>query len=157
MIRKLFVIGFVLASVGFARGGSRGSKGGDMNAAPMPAGPPTKFETISNTLNLTKDQKKAVKTMLDDAAKEATPLRDQLSKARISIADAIQAKKGDDEINQAVNAYAVLATQMSGLEINTFAKIYTDLDETQKANKNGRDMVFAMMKNLFATKNWNED
>src|ERR1039458_3619353 len=44
--------------------------------------------------------------MLDDAAKEATPLRDQLSKTRTAIADAIQAKKSDDEIAQAVNAYA---------------------------------------------------
>jgi dihydroxyacetone kinase len=95
--------------------------------------------------------------MLDDAAKEATPLREQLSKARVTIADAVQSKKSDDEITQGVNAYAALATQMSSLEANTFAKIYAGLDETQKANKNGVSMVYALMKNLFATKNWNED
>jgi uncharacterized membrane protein len=159
MLRKLLVVGFVLASIGLAQGGKGGgSKGG--GGAPSGGGmtaPPSKFDTISNTLNLNKEQKKAVKTMLDDAAKEATPLRDQSSKARIAIADAIQAKKSDDEITQAVNAYAALATQVSVLEINTFAKIYAGLDETQKANKNGVNTVFVMVKNIFATKNWNED
>jgi len=154
MLRKLLVAGLVLASAGFAQ---RSRGGGDTSGAPMPIAAPSKFDTISNALNLNKEQKKAVKTMLDDAAKEATPLRDQLSKARIAIADAIQAKKNDDEIAQGVNAYAALAIQMSTLEINTFAKIYAGLDETQKANNSGVGMVFVMMKNLFATKNWNED
>jgi len=158
MLRKLLIAGLVLASIGFAQG-SRGSRGGGdtSGGGMMGAAPAGKFDTIGNALNLNKDQKKAVKTMLDEAAKEATPLRDQLSKARIAIADAIQAKKSDDEITQGVNAYAALAIQMSTLEINTFAKIYAGLDETQKANRNGIGTVFAMMKNLFATRNWNED
>ena len=158
MLRKLLVLGLALASIGFAQGkGSKGGGGNTPGAGMMPAGPPSKFDTISNALNLNKEQKKAVKTLLEDAAREATPLRDQLSKTRIAIADAIQTKKSDDEITQAVNAHAALATQMSTLEINTFAKIYAGLDETQKANKNAVGTVFVMMKNLFATKNWNED
>jgi|SRR5271157_1363818 len=156
MLRKLSVVGLVLASIAFAQGGrSRG--GGDTSGGGGMMAPPSKFDNISNALNLNKEQKKAVKTVLDEAAKEATPLRDQLSKARIAIADAIQAKKSDDEITQGVDAYAALATQMSALEINAFAKIYSGLDEAQKANKNGVGAVFVMMKNLFATKNWNED
>ncbi|MGA2194016.1 MAG: periplasmic heavy metal sensor [Bryobacteraceae bacterium] len=157
MLRKLLVIGLVLASLGFAQGGRGNRGGGDTSGGGMMVAPPSKFENISNALNLNKDQRKAVRTVLDEAAKEATPLRDQLSKARIAIADAIQAKKSDDEITQGVNAYAALAIQMSTLEINTFAKIYAGLDETQKANRNGIGTVFAMMKNLFATRNWNED
>jgi hypothetical protein len=156
MLRKLLVVGLVLASIGLAQG-KKGGGGTPPGGGMMGAAPSSKFDTISNALNLNKEQKKAVKTMLDDAAKEATPVRDQLSKARIAIADAIQAKKTDDEISQGINAYAALATQMSTLEINIFAKIYAGLDETQKANKNGVTTVFAMMKNLFATKNWNED
>jgi hypothetical protein len=157
MLRKLLIVGFALASIGFAQrnrggGGASGDPGGDRPFA----GAANKFDTISNALSLNKDQKKAVKTMLDDAAKEATPLRDQLSKTRTAIADAIQAKKSDDEIAQAVNAYAALATQMSALEIHTFAKIYASLDDTQKANKSGVNAVFSAMKNVFATKNWNE-
>jgi len=156
MLRKLLVLGFVLASLGLAQGkkGGGDSSGG---GTPMAAPPANKYETICNALNLNKDQKKAVKTMLDDAAKEATPLRDQMSKSRIAIAEDIQAKKSDDETAGAVNAYAALAAQMASLEVNTFAKIHGTLDEAQKANKSGVSMVFAMMKNLFATKNWNED
>ena len=158
MLRKLLVVGLVLASIGFAQGkGSKGGGGNTSGAGMMGTAPPSKFDTISNALNLNKEQKKAVKTMLDDAAKEATPVRDQLSKARIAIADAIQAKKTDDEISQGINAYAALATQMSTLEINIFAKIYAGLDETQKANRNAVGTLFSMMRNLFATKNWNED
>ena len=134
MLRKLLVVGLVLASAGFAQG-KKGGGGNTPGADMMSTAPPSKFDTISNTLNLNKEQKKAVRTVLEDAAKEATPLRDQLSKARIAIADAIQSKKSDDEISQGVNAYATLATQMSTLEINIFAKIYAGLDETQKANK----------------------
>ena len=158
MLRKLLVVGLALAGIGFAQGGKGGNRGGDSSAGvTMPTPSAGKFDTIGSALNLNKDQKKAVKTILDDAAKEAAPLRDQLSKARVAIADAIQAKKSDDEIAQGVNAYAALATRMSALEIDTFAKIYAGLDETQKANKNGVGAVFAMMKNLFATRNWNED
>ena len=157
MLRKLLVIGMVLASVGFAQRG-RGGGGGGGDAPPMMGGGPgTKIDMISNTLSLTKDQKKAAKTMLDDAAKEATPLREQLSKARIAIADAVQAKKSEADVNQAVNAYAALATQMTSIEVKTFTKIHDLLDVTQKANNNGVNMVFGMMKNLFATKNWNEE
>ena len=157
MFRKLLVVGLVLAGIGFAQGRKGGGGSGDPGGDRPAAGPASKFDAMSNALAFNKDQKKAYKTMLDDAAKEATPLRDQLSKARIAIADAIQAKKGDDEITQGVNAYAALATQMSSLEINTFAKIYAGLDETQKANRNAVGTLFSMMRNLFATKNWNED
>ena len=158
MLRKLLVVGLVLAGVGFAQGEKGGGRGADPSAGiMMPTPSASKFDTIGSALNLNKEQKKAVKTLLDDAAKEATPFRDQLSKARIAIADAIQAKKSGDEITQAVNTYAALATQMSALEINIFARIYAGLDETQKTNKTGVNTVFAMMKNLFATKNWNED
>lgn len=156
MFRKLFILGLVLASAGFAQRG-RGGGGGEDTPSLPPSGPANKIDVIATTLNLNKEQKKTAKTTLDDAAKEATPLRDQMSKARIAIADAMQAKKSDDEISQAVNAYAALATQMTSLEITTFLKIHDVLDATQKANNNGVNRVFGMMKGLFATKNWNEE
>src|ERR1017187_7614513 len=107
MLKRLLVAGLLCASVGLAQGKGGGkNSGGDMG--PTMVGPQvaTKFDSIATTLSLNKDQKKAVKTILDDGAKEAAPLRDQLSKARVAIADAIQAKKSDDEIAQGVNAYA---------------------------------------------------
>ena len=60
-----------------------------------PMGPPPsdKFESIAKALDLSKDQRKAVRSILDDGAKEAVPLRDQLSKSRIAVGEAIGANK----------------------------------------------------------------
>ena len=160
MFRKILFISLIVAGAAFAQGKGGGSRTGGSegnNGAMMPNAPPSKFDIICTSLNLTKDQKKAVKTSIDEAAKEAVPLRDQMSKARIAIADAVQNKKTDEEIAGAINAYGALATQMATLEVNTFGKIYAGLDDTQKSNRNGINTVFALMKNIFANKNWNED
>lgn len=159
MFYRLLLIGVLAASLGLAQGKKGGGGGGgDMGSgSPMPAAMPTKFDNMSNALNLTKDQKKAVKTMLDDGAKEAAPLRDQLSKSRLAVAEAVQNKKSPDDINQAVGASAAVATQLEELEMKTFAKIYTSLDENQKANKTAVTMVFQTMNGIFRNKNWNED
>jgi Heavy-metal resistance len=156
MIRKLLIISLALASIGFAQR-SKGGGGGAPSMSPGGSAPSNKFEMICADLNLNKDQKKAAKTVLDEAAKEATPLREQMSKARIAIADGIQAKKGNDDLKAGVEAYAALAAQMSSLEINAFAKIFASLDETQKQNKSAIAQVFGMMKYMFATKNWNDE
>jgi len=47
---------------------------------------------------LNKDQKKQVRSILDDGQKEAMPVRDQLLKGRQSIAQAVAAGKSQDEI-----------------------------------------------------------
>jgi len=157
MFYRLLLIGVLLSGLGFGQG-KKGGGGSDMGSgSPMPAAMPTKFDNMSNALNLTKDQKKAVKTMLDDGAKEAAPLRDQLSKSRLAIAEAIQNKKSQDDINPAVSASAAVATQLEKLEMSTFAKIYTSLDENQKANKNAVAILFQTMNGIFRNKNWNED
>jgi len=160
MFRKLLVVGVALASVGFAqRGGGGGRGGGDMDTggAPMMMAVPTKWDNISNALNLTRDQKKAVRTMLDEGNKEAASLRDQLAKTRAAVSDALQAKKSDEDIKPAVDAYAAAAAQMSQMEMKTFAKIVTSLDENQKANRAGLAIVFNAMNGIFRNKNWNED
>jgi len=161
MFRKILAVGVALASLGFAqRGGGGGGRGGGSEmdtGAPMMMAVPTKWDNISNALNLTKDQKKAVRTMLDDGNKEAASLRDQLAKTRAALADALQAKKSDDEIKQTVDAYAAVAAQMSQMEMKTFAKIVTSLDENQKANRAGLAIVFNTMNGIFRNKNWNED
>jgi hypothetical protein len=157
MFYRLLLIGVLAASCGLAQGkkGGGGGMGGD-SGSPMPMAMPNKFDTICNTLNLTKDQKKTVKTMLDDGAKEATPLREQLSKTRIVVADAIQNKKNDDELHSVEAASAAVAAQMTQLEMKTFAKLYSSLDDNQKANKNAVARVFQIMTGIFREKNWNE-
>jgi hypothetical protein len=162
MVKKFILIGAIgilAASLGFAQRGGRGGGGGggDMGGGMPMAAAPSKLDNISNALNLSKDQKKAVKTMLDDGAKEALPLRDQLSKTRLAVAEAIQNKKSDDDLKQAETATAAVAAQISHLEMKTFAKIYSSLDDNQKGNRQGIAMVFGMMNGIFRNKNWNED
>ncbi|HUI57685.1 MAG TPA: hypothetical protein VLY04_22060 [Bryobacteraceae bacterium] len=160
MFRELLVVGLALASLGFAqRGGGGGRGGGDMDTggAPMMTAAPTRWDTISNSLNLTRDQKKTVRTMLDEGNKEAAPLRDELAKTRAALAEALQAKTSDNDTKPAVDAYAAAAAQMSHLEMKTFAKIITSLDENQKANRAGLAIVFNLMNGIFRNKNWNED
>ena len=123
----------------------------------MPMGAPSRWDNISNILNLTKDQKKTVKAILDDGCKEAQPLRDQLSKSRLAVADAIQNKKSDDELKQAVAAAGEASAQLSEAELKAFAKIVNSLDETQKANTGSLQSAFRMFRDIFHTKNWNAD
>lgn len=155
MVKKVLAIGLLCASLGLAQRG--GNKNGDSGA---PIGPPpaaNKFENIATTLNLNKDQKKTVRTILDDAAKEAAPLRDQISKSRVAVGDAIGGKKGDEELKQVARTSSDLSAQLTQLELKTFAKIFATLDDTQKSNKQALGRVLGLMTDLYHTKNWNED
>ena len=160
MVNKLLVVGLVCASLGLAQrggGGGRGS-GGDMGGgSPQMMAPQSKFDTISTALALDKEQKKTVRTILDEGAKQAAPLRDQISKSRIAVGEAVMAKKSDDEIKQAAEASSALSVQLSKLEIDTFAKIYAALDEEQKANRQALGRVLGLMNGIYRNKNWNEE
>jgi hypothetical protein len=103
-------------------------------------------------LKLTKDQKKDLKTSMDEAQKEAAPIRDQMSKSRLEIGDAVAAQKSPDEIKKMTAALGGLQAQMTEIEIKTFAKVYKSLQGEQvNASRN----LFPMMKGIFNGKNWN--
>jgi hypothetical protein len=155
-LKKLFLIILLCASVGLAQKGNKGGGGGGDNggfgAAPMP----NKFENIAITLNLNKDQRKAAKTILDDGAKEAAPLRDQISKSRIAVGEAIDAKKSDEELMPIARTSSDLSAQLTELELKTFGKIAATLDETQKKNMPALQRALILMNDIFHNKNWNE-
>jgi hypothetical protein len=153
MFKKLLILALVCASLGLAQKNKGGSSDG---GTPQAMGPPNKFENIAMTLNLTKDQKKTVKTILDEGAKEAAPLRDQISKSRIVVGEAIDTKKSDDELKQVARTSSDLSTQLTRLELETFAKVVGTLDETQRKNIQSLGRVLVMMSDIFHVKNWNE-
>ena len=134
-------------------GGMGGGRGGSMgNQGMYQQMSHSRLDIFSQALQLNKDQKKDVKTTLDDAQKEAAPLRDQISQARQEIADAIQAGKNSDEINKAVNGCAALQSQMAAIEMKALAKIFKLLDADQQKKV---PLVFQMMSGIFMGKNWN--
>jgi LTXXQ motif family protein len=152
MMIRLFVIAALLTGIATAqRGGSRNNSGA--NLPPMGQSRVNRLDMLGQMLNLTKDQKKDVKTILDDGQKEAAPLRDQLAKSRAQVAAAIQAGKSQEEVNHAINAYADVQTQMTAVEMKAFAGIYKDLDSAQQQQA---PRLFAIMGGIFKGKNWME-
>ena len=107
---------------------------------------------ISNMLKLTKDQKKDLKSAMDEGQKEATPVHEQILKSRDAIAEALGATKTRDEINQLINAEAALETQLVTIELKAFTKVFKKLDAEQQPRAG--DLLF-MMKGVFNGKNWN--
>ena len=153
MIYRLLLSALLVATMASAQrggGGGRRDSGGQnmgMTAAQ------TRFDTITNVLQLSKEQKKAVRTILDDGQKEAAPLRDQLSKNLLQIGEAVQAGKGQDDLNQAISGYSAVEANMTRIEMECFAKIYQSLDRSQQTRAG---TVFLMMHGIFKGKNWNE-
>jgi len=167
MFSKLLLTGIFVTTVVFAQGRGGGDmgdtggmgeggvgRGGSMDLPSVAVGRPSRFDQLTQTLKLNKDQKKEVKSILDEAQKEATPVRDQIAKSRLAIGDAIQGGKSQDEINQLVSSEAALESQMAGLELGAFAKIFKGLDKDQQANTRS---VFQMMKGIFNGRNWNTE
>jgi hypothetical protein len=155
MFFKIILIGIlgtgILSTPVFAQRGG-GSRNSESNIPAMAFGGGTRFDRISDALKLNKDQKKEVKSTLDDAQKLVTPIHDRIMKGRQAIAEAVAGGKSQDEINPLVSANAALDAQIAGIELKAFAAIYKGLDTEQQTRT---APVFTMMKGLFNGKNWN--
>jgi hypothetical protein len=149
---KLFIIGIAVSTLAFGQrgGGGGGSKGGGGGMA-QPSSV-SRMDQFTQILKLDKDEKKTVKSVMDDAQKEATPVKDQMEKGRLAVAQAVAGGK-QEEIDGAVKSYAAAETQMAGIEMNAFAKIYSALDKDQQQKS---PQIFQMMPGIFKGKNWNQ-
>jgi Spy/CpxP family protein refolding chaperone len=156
MLRRLLVAGLLSAILAWPQGKRGPANGnGDMGA---PVGPPaqTRFDNIANTLNLTKDQRKTVRTILEDGAREATPLREQIGKSRITVGEAIAAGKSEEELKQVARSSSDLAAQLTELELKTFAKVFAVLEDFQKKDPQTLGRALLLMNNMYHSKNWDE-
>ena len=163
MFYRLVLAALVTATLGFAqgRGGGMGEEGG-MGAGGRGGGMGdmvpnvprvmTRLDILTDQMKLDKDQRKNVKNILDDAQKEANPIRDQLVKARLAIGEAVQAGKSGEDLKPLVASEAALETKMTAIELASFVKIYKSLEAEQR---NQSRVLFQMMKGLFENKNWN--
>ena len=162
MVTKLLLTGFFATTLMFAQrgggggmdaeegvGGGRGGRG-NMGAQLMAV--PSRMDILTQALKLTKDQRKLVKTTMDDGQKEAGPVREQLAKGRKAIAQAV-AGGNQEQVTSAVNAYATAEAEMTTIELKAFAKIYPALEKDQR-QRGGQ--LYGMMAGIFKGKNWNE-
>jgi len=151
MRTKLLIVGLAVSTLAFAQG--KGSKGGGGGNTPMmQPGAVSRMDQFTQILKLDKDEKKTVKSIMDDAQKDATPVKDQMEKGRLAIAQAVVGGK-QEEIDAAAKSYAASATQMAGIEMNAFAKIYKAIDREQQQKV---PQIYAMMPGIFKGKNWNQ-
>ena len=133
---------------GGGRGGGGGMGGGGMS---MPR-QTSVFDQMSTALDLDRDQKKADKALIEAAAKESAPLRDQIIANRAKIATAIQTGKPQSEMDDLVKGQSLLMAQMTEIECRTFQKMFSPLSAAQKQQGGAR--VFALFKGLFMKKDW---
>ena len=151
MFFRLLLAGVLAASLASAQ---RGGKGGGSSPMSIPMdSTPNKLEMLTNTFKLSKDQKKLVKTVLDEGQKEAAPVRDEAAKSRQAIGAAVSAGKSQDEIDKLVKSHADIESQMAGIEMRAFARIFKELDKEQQPRA---QVLFQMMNGIFKNKNWND-
>ncbi len=145
---------FTVSTSGFAQGkGGGGSKGGGVT---MPS-THSRLDALELSFKLTKDQKKAVKLLLDDAHKSAASAREGLTRTRAAIAAAIQGNKGQADIDAAVKSYAEQATVMTAIEMKALADLMKALDAEQRANNAAISTAFFMMRGAFLDpKKWDD-
>jgi len=154
MMRRLIVMGLLVSAMAFAQRGARGGGGRNMDTSNIGFGGASKLDRIGEMLGLNKDQKKDLKQTFDDAQKQATPLHDQMNKARSAIAEAVTSGKSQEEIGKAVNTEAALEAQMTSIELKAFAKVAQGLDEDQQKKAPG---LYMMMRGMFSGKSWNSE
>jgi hypothetical protein len=145
------IIVITLAATPYAQRGG----GGGMSAGQFGGFQLTRLEILTNDFQLNKDQKKAVKTLLDDAHKNAAATRDALLNGHAAIGTAIAAGKSQAEIDAIVKQYGQQAAAMAALEMKALAQLLQQLEAAQRGNQAAVRSAFVLMHGIFLdAKKW---
>lgn len=155
MLLRLLLTAVLAAGLATAQrgggGGGGGDEGGGRGGSDMGMAAPvrhlTKTEMLMDKLKLNKEQKDAAAQILSAANEKAAPTREQLSKGRIVIANAITGKAGPEDIKKLLEQYTIVSANMSAIEAETFGKLYALLKTNQQAKA---PQAFELMSGLFA-------
>jgi heavy-metal resistance protein len=117
----------------------------------------TRLEALTSSFALSKDQKKNIKALLDEAHQNAAPTRDALANAHAAIGAAIAANKSQAEIDAAVKQYGQQAAAMATLEMKALAQLILQLNVPQKGNQAAVRLAFVLMHGIFLDpKKWDK-
>ena len=142
----LVVLTGLSAPAAMQRGGGRSGGG----APSIPSGSPqTRLETLEADFKLTKDQKKGIQAMLDEAHKRAAPLRESLASAHAALGRTAQSGESEEAIDTAAKVYGEQAAAMAALEMAALARIMQGLDQTQRGNAAAVRSAFFLMRGIF--------
>jgi hypothetical protein len=128
--------------------GQRGSRAGGLSAD-SGSFQLTRLDTLTADFKLNRDQKKAVKNVLDDAHKGAAATREALQTSHAAIAAAIAANQSQADIDAAVKQYGQQAAAMAALEMKALAQVLQQLDAEQRANQAAVRSAFFLMRGIF--------
>lgn len=127
--------------LGMSAGGGTGGMGGGGGARRQ-----SKEELFFDKLKLNKEQKEEAATILSAAREKAAPVREQLIKGRQIVVGLIMQKREDD-VKKLMADYAIVASQMTGIEADAFGKIYALLKPNQQTKA---PQAFELMAGMFA-------
>jgi len=148
MLCKLFLTVILATTPALAQRGSGGGGGQDTGSmgGSMPQQPVPKAVLFAQSLKLNKDQKEKAQAILVSADKEIFPLRTQMDRDRVQIANLLISSGSQEDINKITNDFTTTAAQITGLESKAFAEICALLkpDQMSKAGS-AFDLLASML------------
>jgi len=138
------------ASSGFSGTAAPQRGGGSRGGGGVPSAPPSRFVVLATALSVAEDNRKPIKETLDSEYKAAAPLRDQLTKARATLAQAVASGSSSDA---AVNEYAAAVAAMATDEMKALAKVMAAVPADQRQNAR-LDTAVSLMRGAFVGKKW---
>jgi hypothetical protein len=159
LTKAVLILILALAPAAMAQRGGSGPRGDDfgggqgVGGAGFGRGPAeNRLDRFADLMKLNKQQKAAAKEAFDAAQEEANPVRDQIQKSRIELAEALLNKKTQAEIDQLTASHGALLAQMTGIEVRAFAKVFETFtpDQQKKAAQ-----ALAFVSGMFNGRNWN--
>jgi uncharacterized sporulation protein YeaH/YhbH (DUF444 family) len=133
---------------GGGRGGGRGGGGSDMGGGGMTQTRRlTRVELLFEKLKLNKEQKEQAVTILSAASEKAAPIREQLNKGRIVIANNITSKGSEEDLKKFMGEYTKVSAAMTGIVAEAFGKLYAILKPNQQAKA---PQAFELVAGLFS-------
>ena len=127
--------------------GGGGGRSGDMGAGMPQVRRQSKQEMLLDKLKLNKDQKEEATKILSAAMEKAAPARDQLTKGRVVIANAITGKASEEDLKKLLGEYTNVSATMTGIEAEAFGKLYALLKPNQQSKA---PQAFELMAGMFA-------
>ena len=153
LLMAVLAAGFASAQGGRGGGGGDeggmgggGGRGGDMGAGMPQVRRQSKQEMLLDKLKLNKDQKEEATKILSAAMEKAAPARDQLTKGRMVIANAITGKASEDDLKKLLGQYTAVNATMTGIEAEAFGKLYALLKPNQQSKA---PQAFELMAGMF--------
>jgi hypothetical protein len=111
-----------------------------------------RLEILNTLFTMKSDQKKDIKAWFDAAFKSMADTRAGLTSTRAALAAAIQAGKGQADIDAAAQAYAVHVTAMTDAEMTALARLIQRLEPEQRSNNASIATAFGLMRGIFVNK-----